>query len=256
MRRSHARWVGGPTWMSDCSSFVSSSVPCSAGHGTQKLFGWFGGARARRDGPVPRVARLPAGPPEGDPRRRQRGRRRRPARPRALTPVAAAAVIGVMVNAIGSVHWSQGAVGHQRRLRVPARVRGRVGLPRLHRRRRRLPRHPHRARGRRVRLGLPRRRRRPGRRLLAPRRPRPPRRRRSRVEVRGEAETETRDAQSPARRTGDARRDPVGPDPRGLRPRRRRLLRPRVAGTPARCRGRGRARTRRSCTSPAGERTR
>src|SRR4026209_1106854 len=78
------------------------------GHGTQKLFGWFGGARLEGTGqffeqvnlrPGKRHALAPGVGQAGGGLLLSSG---------AATPLAAAAISGAMITAIKTVHWEKG----------------------------------------------------------------------------------------------------------------------------------------------------
>ena len=78
------------------------------GHGTQKLFGWFGGGGLGGTGSVLRAGRPSAGQAARAGRRRGRGRRWSSVRVRRRDAAGAAALSGSMITAIKTVHWEKG----------------------------------------------------------------------------------------------------------------------------------------------------
>ena len=96
--------------------------PLFVGHGTQKLFGWFGGHGVEGTGgffeklglrPGKRHATAAGITEAGGGLLLTLG---------AATPFAATLITSTMVTAMRKVHWLQGPVGDQRRLRVQPRA--------------------------------------------------------------------------------------------------------------------------------------
>ena len=86
------------------------------GHGTQKLFGWFGGHGLEATAQGFEQIGLRPGKAQRDRRRRGRGRRRRAARAGLATPLAASVLTATMITAIKTVHAKNGPWAEQRRL--------------------------------------------------------------------------------------------------------------------------------------------